>query len=136
MAKFIKPGRVAIVVRGKHAGKKVVIVRPMDEGSKSHPFAHAIVVGIERYPLKVTRNMSEKKVKKRSRVKPFVKIYNLTHLMPTRYAIELDNIKTAVSQDTFKDQTQKEEALKTVKKTFEQTYHSGKNKWFFTPLRF
>ncbi|CAG8879135.1 unnamed protein product [Penicillium nalgiovense] len=48
--KFMKVGRVAIITRGRYAGKKVVIIQPVDAGSKSHPFSHAIVAGIERYP--------------------------------------------------------------------------------------
>ena len=55
--------------------------------------------------------------------------------MPTRYTIELENLKGVVSADTFKEVSQREEAKKTVKKTFDERYQSGKNRWFFTPLR-
>ena len=57
----------AVVVRGRYAGKKVVIVKPHDEGSKSHPFGHALVAGIERYPLKVTKKHGAKKVAREPR---------------------------------------------------------------------
>ncbi|KAG9511716.1 hypothetical protein KCU79_g23928, partial [Aureobasidium melanogenum] len=56
--KFLKVGRVAIISRGRYAGKKVVIIQPVDQGTKSHPFPHALVAGIERYPQQVTRRMS------------------------------------------------------------------------------
>lgn len=59
-----------------------------------------------------------------------------THLMPTRYTLELENLKGVLSADTFKEPTQREDAKKTVKKAFEERYTSGKNRWFFTPLRF
>jgi large subunit ribosomal protein L27e len=59
-----------------------------------------------------------------------------THLMPTRYTLELENLKGVVSSDTFKEVSQREDAKKTVKKAFEERYQSGKNRWFFTPLRF
>jgi large subunit ribosomal protein L27e len=59
-----------------------------------------------------------------------------THLMPTRYTIELDNLKGVLAADTFKEPSQREEAKKTVKKAFEERYQSGKNRWFFTPLQF
>ena len=45
------------------------------------------MAGIERCPLKVTGRMSDKKVARRSKVKPFVKMVNYNHLMPTRYTI-------------------------------------------------
>jgi len=134
--KFLKVGRVGIVTRGRYAGKKVVIVKTLDEGTKGHPFGHALVAGIERYPSKVTKRMSKKRVAKRSKVKPFIKTINYNHVMPTRYTLEMETIKNVVTGDTFKEPTQREDAKKTVKKAFEERYQSGKNKWFFTPLRF
>ena len=113
---------------------QVVIIQPLDTGSKSHPFPHALVAGIERYPLQVTRKMSKKRQTKRSKVKPFIKIVNYNHLMPTRYTLELEGLKGVVTNDTFKEVSQREEAKKTVKKTLEDRYTSGKNRWFFTPL--
>ncbi|KAF2495387.1 hypothetical protein BU16DRAFT_527247 [Lophium mytilinum] len=136
MVKFLKTGRVAIVTRGRHAGKKVVIIQTLDTGSKAHPFPHALVAGIERYPSSVTRRMSKSRQEKRSKVKPFVKQVNYNHLMPTRYTLELESLKGVLSTDTFKEVSQREEAKKSVKKALEERYSSGKNRWFFQPLRF
>jgi large subunit ribosomal protein L27e len=72
----LKVGRVVIITRGRYAGKKCVIISPLDNGTKSHPFPHALVAGIERYPSKVTRRMSKNKQAKKSKVKPFVKQVN------------------------------------------------------------
>ena len=55
--------------------------------------------------------------------------------MPTRYTLELEGLKGVVSHDTFKEVSQREDAKKTVKKALEERYTSGKNRWFFTPLR-
>ncbi|WEW55017.1 60S ribosomal protein L27B [Emydomyces testavorans] len=157
----MKVGRVAIITRGRYAGKKVrdafllfeavvgenwnfssggrsgkvVIIQPYDTGSKAHPFPYALVAGIERYPSKVTKRMGAKKVAKRSKVKPFIKTVNYNHLMPTRYTLELEGLKNVITNDTFKEVSQREEAKKTVKKALEDRYTSGKNRWFFTPLR-
>lgn len=113
----------------------MVIVQPNDTGSKTHPFAYAIVTGIERYPSKVTRRMGKKLVDKRSKIKPFIKVVNYNHLMPTRYTLELEGLKGVLGPDTFKEVSQREESKKAIKKAFEERYHSGKNRWFFTPLR-
>lgn len=113
---------------------QVVIIQPLDTGSKSHPFPHALVAGIERYPSQITRRMSKARQTKRSKVKPFIKIINYTHLMPTRYTLELEGLKGVLTNDTFKEVSQREEAKKTVKKALEERYTSGKNRWFFTPL--
>jgi large subunit ribosomal protein L27e len=114
---------------------QVVIIQPVDSGNKSHPYGHALVAGIERYPSKITRRMSKARQEKRSKIKPFIKVVNYNHLMPTRYTLELEGLKGSVSPDTFKEVSQREDAKKTVKKTLEERYTSGKNRWFFTPLR-
>ncbi|EPX73488.1 60S ribosomal protein L27 [Schizosaccharomyces octosporus yFS286] len=136
MAKILKPGKVALITRGRFAGKKIVILQTIDQGTKAHPFGHAVVAGVERYPLKVTKSMGAKRIAKRSRVKPFIRVVNYNHLMPTRYALELDNLKNLVSAETFKEPSQRSAAKKVIKKTFEEKYQTGKSAWFFTPLRF
>jgi large subunit ribosomal protein L27e len=113
----------------------VVIIQPIDNGNKPHPFGHAVVAGIERYPEKITRRMSKARQDKRSKIKPFVKVINYNHLMPTRYTLELEGLKGSINTDTFKEVSQREDAKKTVKKVLEERYTSGKNRWFFTPLR-
>lgn len=44
----MKPGKVAVVLAGRQAGKKVVVIQQRDEGTKERPYPHAIVAGIER----------------------------------------------------------------------------------------
>lgn len=127
---------IAIVTRGRYAGKKVVIVKPHDEGTKVHPFAHAIVVGVDKAPLKVTKNMGVKKTAKRSKVKPFVKVINYNHLMPTRYTLDVESFKLAVSTEALEETESRKEAKKAVKKALEEKHQAGKNKWFFQKLRF
>lgn len=111
-----------------------MILQPVDNGKKPHQFGHAIVAGIERYPSKITRRMSKERQEKRNKIKPFIKVINYNHLMPTRYTLELEGLKGVVTADTFKEVSQREDAKKTVKKVFEERYTSGKNRWFFTPL--
>lgn len=107
----------------------------LEDGTKAHPFGHALVAGIERYPSKVTKRMSKKLVTKRSKVKPFIKVVNFNHIMPTRYTLELETLKNSISGDTFKEPSQREDAKKVIKKAFEERYTSGKNRWFFQQLR-
>ena len=56
-----------------------------DDGTNDKPYGHALVAGVDRYPRKVTKTMGKKKIKQRSKLKSFVKVYNFNHLMPTRY---------------------------------------------------
>lgn len=74
-----------IVLNGRYAGKKAVIVENRDEGTKTRPYGHAVVAGVAKYPKKVTKTMGKKKIAKKTRITPFVKAINYNHLMPTRY---------------------------------------------------
>merc|ERR1712113_368688 len=87
MGKFIKSGRVVVLLQGRYSGKKAIVVKTYDDGSKARSFGHALVAGVDRAPQKVTKKMSKKKIAKRTRVKPFVKYVNYNHMMPTRYSV-------------------------------------------------
>ena len=85
MKKFLKEGRVVILLTGRYAGKKAVILKVFYEGTKSRRFGHCMVMGIERYPRRVTKAMSDKRIARRMKIKPFVKYVNFNHFIPTRY---------------------------------------------------
>ena len=74
MGKIMKQGKVVLVLSGRFAGRKAIIVKPNDEGTSDKPFGHALIAGIDRYPRIVTKRMSKKKVKQRSKIKPFLKV--------------------------------------------------------------
>lgn len=114
--KFLKQGKVVVIVAGRYAGKKAVIVQNKDEGSKERPYGHALVIGIERCPQKVTRNMPKEKISRRTRVKPFIKMINYNHMMPTRYAFDLEKLKKVVTTETVKEPAKRVVTKKTVKK--------------------
>merc|ERR1711962_775113 len=76
MGKFMKSGKVVLVLGGKYAGRKAIIVKQYDEGTQDRPYGHALVAGIDKYPRKVTKPMGKKKVAKRSKFKPFLKVVN------------------------------------------------------------
>ena len=112
MGKFIKSGKVVLVLSGRYAGRKAVIVKNYDEGSPDKPYGHALVAGIERYPLKVTRKMGKKRTAKRSRIKPFVKVFNYNHLMPTRW--ERNFLLISEGYHRFVSPTSKSQRLEVV----------------------
>merc|ERR1711957_624692 len=77
-----KRGRIVILLARRRAGKKAIIVKQNDDGKKDKKFAHALVVGIERSPRRVTRSMNAKKQERKSRMKPFVKYVTTTISSP------------------------------------------------------
>ncbi|MCL7047262.1 hypothetical protein MKW94_005036 [Papaver nudicaule] len=87
MVKFMKPNKAIIVLQGRFAGRKAVI------------------------------------------------IVNYNHIMPTRYTLDVD-LKDVVSADALTSRDKKVTAAKETKKRFEERFKTGKNRWFFTKLRF
>lgn len=108
-----------------------------EDGSKGRTYGHALVVGIEAAPLAVNKSMSQKRIAKRSHIKPFVKVINFNHMMVTRYAVEGLDFKSMLSSlEDLKEPSKKKEMKKSIRKMLEERYASGQNRWFFQKLRF
>ncbi|KAB0345712.1 hypothetical protein FD754_022638, partial [Muntiacus muntjak] len=82
MGKFMKPGKVVLVLACRYSGRKAVDVMNIDD---------------------VTASTGKKKITRRSKIKSFVKVYNYNHLMPTRYSANIPLDKTVVNKDVFRD---------------------------------
>ncbi|XP_043861034.1 60S ribosomal protein L27-like [Dromiciops gliroides] len=134
MGKFMKPGKVVLVLAGQYSGRTAVIIKNIDDGTFDRLYSRALVTGINCYPRKVTAAMGEKIVK-RSKIKSFVKVYNY-NLMPTRYSVATPMDKKIVNKDVFHDPALKLKARSESKVKFEKRYETGKNKWFFQKLWF
>ena len=67
--------------------------------------------------MKVTRKMSAKKINRRSKLKPFVKMVNYNHLLPTRFQVtgEID-LKPVVNEDKLANKESRKEMRDQVKK--------------------
>jgi large subunit ribosomal protein L27e len=143
-----KSGKVVVLLQGRYAGRKAVIVKAHDEGTQDRKFGHAVVAGLDRYPRKITKGMSQKTIKKRSQMKPFIKHVNYTHLMPTRYQCDFDIKKIVDDASKEKDGLKASgEVRKHVKQAFSKKYHEQATaklkekqatglKYFYTKLRF
>ena len=129
MVKCLKAGKVVVITSGKYAGKKAVIVKVNEEATDKYKFPHAIVVGVESAPRKVTRAMDEKTVNKKTSMKVFTKVINLQHFMPTRllllrsrftgrYNVEFkfENLPKASAPAA-----DKKEAMKAIAKMFQES---------------
>ena len=165
MKKFLKPGNIVVLLSGKYAGKKAVIIKLFYEGSKDRKFGHALVAGIGRAPRKVTKAMSDERAARRIRIKPFVKYINFNHFMPTRYVLKseqldvkpfIKSIDTQASarkegepekqRDPLANADFKNSLRREIKKHLEQKYQSinlndassdnALVKFLFKPLRF
>lgn len=50
---LVQPGKVVVLLSGRYAGKKAVIVKNNDDGAAGRSYGHAIVAGLAREPRKV-----------------------------------------------------------------------------------
>ena len=106
MVKFYKPGKVVVVLNGRYAGAKGIIVKSNYESVKDRKYPHCIVVGLSKGPRKPTKKNLAKlqaKIKKLEASKDsnerinalksfgvFIKTYNMSHLLATRYTVKED----------------------------------------------
>eukprot|EP00977_Amphora_coffeiformis_P018841 scaffold6754_cov148-Amphora_coffeaeformis.AAC.7 len=145
-SKNTETGKVVIILAGRHAGKKAVVVKTFEDGNSDKRFSHCLVAGLARNPRKVTKTMSKEKVEKRSKaMKPFVKYVNVRHVFPTRYVVDID-LKKAVDEAELVDPEKKVEVKKGLKKIFYDRYMNQKevtsekkaqgSTYFFQKLRF
>jgi len=112
----MKKGRVVILLAGRRAGKKAIVIKQIDEGKKSRKFGHALVVGIEKSPKKVTKRMSDKKIERKLRVKPFVKFVNYNHLLATRFTVKEDfDFKNIVTEEACEAPEERKAMIKALK---------------------
>ena len=128
--KIMKAGRIVILLAGRRAGRKAVIVKQFDEGRRGKPFSHALVAGVERAPLRVTRRMSKDKIKSRSTLKPFVKLVNYNHILPTRFQVTGEfaqgakELKSVVTEDKMANGEARKALKREVRAIFQERYNA------------
>jgi len=145
MVKFYKPGKVVVVLNGRYAGSKGIIVKSNYESIKDRKYPHCIVVGLSKGPRKPTKKNLAKlqaKIKKLEASKDsndrlnalksfgvFIKTYNMSHLLATRYTVKedfginkslekVDALEKKVKEDKAlieaKEKTKKEDSAKDI----------------------
>jgi large subunit ribosomal protein L27e len=161
LSSILKNGKIVIVLSGKYAGKKAVVLKTFErdadakkasKGDRVYPNA-ALIVGIDTYPRRVTKKSikensklegdakaeAEKKIAKRMTLKPFIKMINFTHIMPTRYNLDLseelqklvpDNWNESTKEIKGKCKTKLEERYRDLNK-MKDTKHGTSAVYFF-----
>ena len=150
MVKFYKPGKVVVVLNGRNAGAKGIIVKSNYDSTKDRKYPHCMVVGLSKGPRKPTkRNIAklQDRIKKLESAKDsqdkintlksfgvFVKYYNMSHLLATRYTVKedfgiaksiekLENMSKKLKEDQAvieaKEKNKKEDAKEEQKKELE-----------------
>ncbi|CAA3029331.1 60S ribosomal L27-3-like [Olea europaea subsp. europaea] len=126
MVKFLKPNKAVVILQGRYAGRKAVIVRNFATARTTAPTDTAW--------WRDRPSLHEEQAKK-SRVKCFIKLVNYNHIVPTRYTLDV-YLKESVTLDSLQSRDKKVTAAKETKAQFEERFKTGKNRWLFTKLRF
>ena len=102
MVKFYKQGKVVLVLNGRYAGHKGIIIKSNYESVKDRKYPHCQVVGLAKGPRKPTKKNiaklqarikkleSQKDIKALKSFGVFIKTYNMSHLLATRYTVKED----------------------------------------------
>lgn len=65
--------------------------------------------------------MSQKKIERRSKVKPFVKTVNYNHLMPTRYMVATDfDLKSIITEEKLSNKETRKQMKREIRKLFNE----------------
>ncbi|KAH8876292.1 60S ribosomal protein L27 [Schistosoma japonicum] len=134
--RLMRPGVVVLVLAGRYAGRKAIVIKSYDEGSGDKPYGHALVVGIDRYPRRILKRMGKKRMESRCKIKPFVKVVNYNHLMPTRHSVNIVFDTKVINKNALGDKSLRKKAKLEAKLKLQQRYKSNENPWFFHKLRF
>ena len=141
MVKFYKTGKVVLVLNGRYAGHKGIIIKPNYDSVRDRKYPHCTVVGLAKAPRKPTKKNIAKlqaRIKKLEASKDtneklnnlksfgiFIKTYNMSHLLATRYHVKedfgmtkafekLDNLEKKIREDKAlvdaKEKAKKDEA--------------------------
>ena len=161
MGKFYKPGKIVVVLNGRFAGRKGIIVKSNYESVKDRKYPHCLVVGLSHGPRKPTKKNIAKlqakikqlesqentvdRIKKLKSFGVFIKNYNMSHLLATRYTLKdelgiaksvakIDELVKKVKEDKIeidnKEKSKKEEdakALEALKSKYGQELDDYKN---------
>ncbi|KAH0788752.1 ribosomal protein L27e [Histomonas meleagridis] len=137
---LLQPGRFVILLNGRHAGKKAIVLQAYPEPTEARKYPHAVVIGIQKSPKKLTKDMPQKTLVKRTQVKVFVKTVNFNHLLLTRHMMKDEDFWNKVKPDqvikSMEDTEQKKAELQAISKVLRQKYLNGKMSWLFKPLKF
>ena len=137
---LVQPGRFVILLNGRHAGKKAIVVAVYPETTESRNYPHCVVLGIEKSPRRLSKDMPQEALVKRTQIKCFLKTVNFNHILLTRHVLKDDDLFNKVKPDalvsSMQDAAEKKAQLDTASKVLRQKFLNNRLSWLFKPLRF
>ena len=151
MSLTYKQGRIVVILKGRFSGCKAIIVKNENESNSENlkKFGSIFVLGILKCQFKIVKKMSEKKKIQKNKIKIFLKSLNKSHVLPTRYNIELgfennekiksfafDLVQNKKNNVDYSTDVNYKNQMNLIKNILLDRYLTNKNKWFFKKLKF
>jgi large subunit ribosomal protein L27e len=137
---LVTPGRFVILLNGRHAGTKGLVLSASQNPTEGRKYPHAVILGIEKGPKTLLKTMTQEALVARTKIKVFVKTVNFNHLLLTRHQLKEEDFWSKVKPDTIvnalKDPSEKKAALDAAAVVLRQKYLNNKFPWLFKPLQF
>jgi large subunit ribosomal protein L27e len=137
---LVTPGRFVVLTGGRHAGKKAIVLQAYPDPTDSRKYPHAVVLGIDKAPKPLKKEMSDQELVKKTQIKCFVKTINFNHLLLTRHVMKDDDFwaKANVADviTSMADPAQKKACLDNLASMLRQKYLNNRVPWFFKTLKF
>ena len=137
---LVQPGRLVILLNGRHAGKKAVVVAVYENPTDARKYPHCVVLGIEKSPRRLSKDMPQEALVKRTQIKCFLKTVNFNHILLTRHLVKDDDLFNKIKPDalvsSMQDAAEKKAQLDSAAKVLRQKYLNNRLAWLFKPLRF
>ncbi|XP_071041399.1 large ribosomal subunit protein eL27 [Parasteatoda tepidariorum] len=139
MGKIMKIGKVVLILNGRYAGRKAVVVKHHLRVNRSFcSFQYFLLCSktccntLRAFLTSIEDDtdefMSDSSISE-SDFSPDV------CRMP-RYMVDIQFDKSIVNKEVLKDPAKRRKARRDVKSKFEERYKTGKSRWFFQKLRF
>ncbi|KAE8819876.1 60S ribosomal protein L27-3 [Hordeum vulgare] len=136
MMKFPEPGKAVILLQGRYAKKKAVIVRVFEESTRDRPYGYCLVAGLAKYfEERNPQGLGQEDGQEVSR-QGLTQVHQLhpphAHPLLPRRQPQGGGLQRP---DSLTTKDKKLTAAKSAKAKLEERFKTGKNMWFFTKLR-
>merc|ERR1712216_422367 len=90
MSSCFKKGRIVIILNGRHAGKKAIVIKDKISSVNNSLSKNIGIIGIKNLPSKENRKKQSGTIGSKRGIKVFLKLMNKNHVLPTRYFVDLN----------------------------------------------
>ncbi|KAI5171833.1 large subunit ribosomal protein L27e [Pancytospora epiphaga] len=125
---IFKQNMIVVITNGRHAGKKGVVVKELDENT-------ILVAGVERVPVETADYMPSWQKRRNEKFVTFIKRLNVRHALATRYKADIGLSEIDFSE-VVTDADAKRSANSRANSVMKDAYEARKSKWLFTTLAF